>query len=72
MKKCIIIGENEYSEMQMNEIISDDGLFLLPKTNKGKPTIFFASNLLKRTPQGMVLSYSKGIISLYNANTECD
>ena len=59
-------GQETYCEYGVNEMLSQDGTKLLPKTAKGKPQNFTTSNLEKRTPVGMALSYNRGYISVPN------
>ena len=68
--KIIQVGDTIYCEWTLNETLSDDGLYLLPKTAKGKPVKFTSAALAKRAPVGMVLSYDRGYISVYNHTTE--
>lgn len=60
LRRFIQTGENIYKEYEIQEQLSEDGKFLLPKTSKGKPVLFTAANLEKRTGIGMCLSYSRG------------
>lgn len=55
--KLIQVYDDWYQEMTLNEMLSEDRVFLLPKTEKGKPQKFTAANLAKRTPIGMKISY---------------
>lgn len=57
LRKFIQTGENIYSEWEICEELSPDRQYLLPKTAKGKPVLFSAANLEKRTPTGMCLSF---------------
>ena len=57
LRRFIQTGENIYKEYEIQEQLSEDGKFLLPKTPKGKPVLFTAANLEKRTGIGMCLSY---------------
>ena len=66
IEKLIKIGDNEYMEYALNEQISDDKELLLRKTPNGKDFRLSASELYKRSPIGMVLSYDSGHISLYS------
>lgn len=69
--KCILTGEEQYSEYELNEKISEDRKYLLPKTSKGKPVLLTASSVQKRNGIGMRLNYYKENIHLYNEKTEC-
>jgi len=68
--KIMQVGDTIYREWTLDETLSDDGLYLLPKTAKGKPQKFTAAALAKRPPVGMVLSYDRDYISVYNHTTE--
>ena len=68
--KLIQVYDDWYQEMTLNETLSEDRVFLLPKTEKGKPQKFTAANLAKRPPLGMVISYINGNITLYNETTQ--
>ena len=59
-------GQERYCEYGVNEMLSEDGTKLLPKTAKGKPQNFTTSNLEKRTPVGMSLSYTGGYVYVTN------
>ncbi len=69
--KCILVGDNIYSEYELNEQISNDQQYLLPKTAKGKAVLLSSSNLLKRSATGMCLSFNNNYISLYNRKNKC-
>lgn len=58
LRKFIQSGANIYSEWEICEELSPDRQYLLPKTTKGKPVLFSAANLEKRTPTGMCLSFA--------------
>lgn len=68
--KIMQVGDTIYREWTLDETLSDDGLYLLPKTSKGKPQKFTAAALAKRPPVGMVLSWDRGYISVYNHTAE--
>ncbi len=70
IKKLITVSEKRYEEYTLNETISDDGVYLLPKTEKGKPVKLSSATLLKRTPVGMVISYNRWKITLYNRTSD--
>lgn len=72
IRKCILIGEERYSETEYCEELSEDLGCLLPKTAKGKPVKLSSSTMLKRKPVGMALSWSRGYICLSNQNSGCD
>lgn len=69
--KCIICGEYQYSEYDLSETVSDDGEFLMPKTDRGKPARLTSSAIQKRSGTGMHLNYHEKNINLYNCKTEC-
>ncbi|MBR1811118.1 MAG: immunity 26/phosphotriesterase HocA family protein [Clostridia bacterium] len=69
IKKCILVSDVIYVEMEYNEALSADHMRLLPKTDRGKPVLLSSANLLKRANVGMCLSYARGHIALYSANT---
>ena len=58
LQKIIRTGNFVYSEWDICEELSEDRQYLLPKTGKGKPILFSAANLEKRTPLGMCLSFA--------------
>lgn len=68
--KCILISDDLYTEFEIEEIISEDEKYLLPKTSKGKPASLISGNLIKRKRYGMCLSYSKGFIDIYSCYNE--
>ena len=59
LRRFIQTGENIYKEYEIQEQLTEDRKFLLPKTAKGKSVLFTAANLEKRTGLGMCLSYSR-------------
>lgn len=69
--KCVIIGDSRYSEYELCENVSSDRKYILPKTNKGKPTLLSSSSVQKRSAVGMRLSFYNKYINLYNSKTEC-
>ena len=60
------IGRELYKEYGVNQILSEDGTKILPKTNKGKPQNFTSANLVKKTPIGMSLSFNSGYVAVVN------
>ena len=68
--KGVMIGSKRYCEFGLNEVLSDDGVYLLPKTAKGKPVKLSASTIAKRKRVGMCLHYHRDYLTLYNANTD--
>lgn len=59
LRKYIETGTNVYCEYEICEPLSSDLQFLLPKTEKGKPTPLSAAALKRRTGTGMCLSYDR-------------
>lgn len=68
--KLICVSNEMYQEFEYNELLSDDELFLLPKTNRGKIVTLNYTNLSKRKQIGMTLSYRYKYITLYNSVSE--
>lgn len=56
LRKYIETGDNRYTEYELNEQLSEDLKYLMPKTPKGKPVLLSAATLEKRNPVGMSLS----------------
>jgi len=54
----------------VEQILSEDGDKILPKTAKGKPQNFTSPNLVKKTPIGMALSFSRDYIAVHNNTTD--
>lgn len=76
LRKFIVTGDTLYTEAEICEQLSDDLRYLMPKTPKGKPVLFTAATLEKRTGTGMCLSYRQhrpylpSYISLYSLISE--
>ncbi len=68
--KYIRVSETSYMEYSMNEILSDDRKYILPKTEKGKPVKLSAATLGKKTPVGMALAWERDYLSVYNATSQ--
>jgi hypothetical protein len=66
IRKMIRVSEESYQETSLRETLSDDGKFILPKTDKGKPVKLTAANLEKRTPVGMSFSWLRDHIFVFN------
>ena len=66
IRKVILVSSQRYLEYDSCEQLSNDELYLLPKTSRGKPVLFSSSNLLKRKAIGMCLNYNDHFISLYS------
>lgn len=63
IKKCIFVSESQYYEYDYDDLLSDDLVYLLPKTNRGKPVKLSSATMMKRSNRGMAFAY-------YNHN--CD
>lgn len=59
LRRFIQTSDNIYKEYEINETLTEDRKYLLPKTEKGKPVLFTAANLEKRTGIGMCLSFCR-------------
>ncbi len=59
-----------FVEQDVCEELSEDGVYLLPKTVKGKPVRLSAATLTKRSCSGMLLSCENGYITVYNHVTQ--
>lgn len=66
IRKMIRVSEESYQETSLQETLSEDGKFIQPKTDKGKPVKLTAANLEKRTPVGMSFSWLRDHIFVYN------
>lgn len=55
LRKVVSSGEERYIETELNEQLSEDLKYLLPKTGKGKPVPLTAASLEKRGGTGMCL-----------------
>jgi hypothetical protein len=64
------LGYEMYREYGVDQILSEDGTKILPKTGKGKPQNFTSANLVKKTPIGMTLSFGRGYVAVVNNTTE--
>ncbi len=75
IRKYIATGKDRYCEYELCQTLSEDGKYLLPKTEKGKPVLFTAASLEKRSGIGMCLSYlqhntGSSYIDLYSHDTQ--
>ena len=75
IRKYIATGNDRYCEYELCQPLSEDGKYLLPKTAKGKPVLFTAASLEKRTGIGMCLSYlrhttGRSYMDLYSHDTQ--
>ncbi len=58
-----------YTEYSVDQMLSEDGTKILPKTAKGKPQIFSAPTLVSKTHIDMSVIFSSGYIDIYNYNS---
>ncbi len=63
-------GREMYQEYGVDQMLSEDGTKILPKTNKGKPQNFTSANLTKKTPIGMSLAFGHGYVSVVNNSSQ--
>jgi hypothetical protein len=63
-------GYEMYHEFGVEQMLSDEMDKIQPKTSKGKPQNFTAPNLVKKTPIGMALSFSRDYIAVHNNTTD--
>ncbi len=70
--KYVAVGEKSYSEYELCEQLSDDDVYLLPKTQKGKPVRLSISTITKRKSVGMYLTYYEDYIGLHCSESDCD
>lgn len=77
--KIILKGDRRLFETKMDETLSDDRAYILPKTSKGKPVKLSAAAIAKRTERGMTLScFRMNVyrddypwdVSIYNADNK--
>lgn len=64
------VGREMYQEFGVEQMLSEDGTKILPKTDKGKPQNFTTANLIKKTPIGMMLSFDRGYVTVVNHTAE--
>lgn len=67
---CEAKGKEVYREYGVDQMLSEDGTKILPKTEKGKPQNFTAPNLEKKTPVGMAFYYSLGSVNICNNSAD--
>lgn len=65
-------GQEMYSEYGVDQMLSENGTKILPKTEKGKPQNFTAPNLIKKTPLGMSLLCDRGYVYVMNNTADRD
>lgn len=70
VRKMILVGEKKYDELTMDETLSADEKFLLPKTAKGKPVKLSAATIGKRKGVGMAIGYDRDYLMIFNDNTQ--
>lgn len=63
-------GREMYQEYSVDQMLSEDGTKILPKTSKGKPRNFASANLVKRTPIGMSIAFDHGYVAVVNNTSE--
>ena len=68
--KMIRVSDISYQEYSMNETLSEDGEYILPKTAKGKPVKLSSATLGKKTPVGMFFSWQHDYLTIYNATSQ--
>lgn len=68
--KLIRVSEVSYKEYTLNETLSEDGTFILPKTDKGKPVKMTAATLSKKTPVGMAFSWQRNYLTIHNSTSQ--
>ena len=59
-----------YREYGVDQMLSDDGKQILPKTEKGKPQNFTSAVLLKKTPVGIGLLFYRDHVDIFNFDAE--
>lgn len=69
--KYIASNDTTYCEYELNEKVTPDRKYLLPKTEKGKPVLLSSSSIQKRNGTGMRLDYCKTYIYLRNEISRC-
>lgn len=63
------VGSEFYREFGFDQMLSEDGTKILPKSDRGKPQNFTSANLEKRTPVGMGISFGSGYVSVANCSS---
>ncbi len=69
--KRVSTGDKYYVECELNEKVSDDKKYLMPKTSKGKSVLLSSSSIENRNGIGMTLTYGNDLIDLYNEKSQC-
>ena len=64
--KMFSVSETSYEEVSLNETLSEDGQYILPKTDKGKPVKLSSATLKKKTPVGMGFYWERDYILIMN------
>lgn len=65
LRKLIASGADRYIETELNEQLSEDLKYLLPKTGRGKPVLLTAAAMEKRGGTGMCLRWLKSPYNLH-------
>ncbi len=63
-------GQCMYWEYGADQMLSEDGKHILPKTEKGKPQNFTSAVLLKKTPVGTGLLFYRDHVDIFNYAAE--
>ena len=58
-----------YREYGMDQMLSESGKQILPKTEKGKPQKFTSAVLVKKTPVGIGLLFYRDHVDIFNFTT---
>ena len=64
LRKVVYSGSERYIETELNEQLSEDMKYLLPKTGRGKPVLLTAASLEKRGGIGMCLWWTRSPMNL--------
>ena len=75
--KLIQQEEKWYCEYSLDETLSEDGVYILPKTAKGKPQKLTAASISKKTRVGMAFEYyreynRRNVFNLFNSTSQQD
>ena len=72
LRKYVASGPDRYVESELNEQLSEDLRYLLPRTGRGKPVLLSAASLEKRGGTGMCLQFTtrSGSIDLYHQESQ--
>ncbi len=72
IKKMITVNDKKYCEYTVDEQLSSDGIYILPKTLKGKPVKLSAATIIKKTAIGVALLYYENCVYITNYNVKRD